>query len=87
MPLTSRRNLPGNLVAQWLRRNDGHLLDDAFVRVEVHGQPGVVLLDDDLRGLLDGFGTNATLKMQNMINKLRSRISRFWAQISGAFCG
>lgn len=54
-------NLPGNLVAQGLGRDDGHLLADALVGVEVHGQSSVVLLDDDLGGLLDSLRTNATL--------------------------
>lgn len=55
------KHLPGNLVAQGLGRNDGHLLADALVGVEVHGQSSVVLLDDNLGGLLDSLRTNATL--------------------------
>lgn len=49
-----------DLVAQGLGGNDGHFLDDALVCVEIHRQPGVVLLNNDLRGLLDGLCTNAT---------------------------
>lgn len=55
-------DLPSDLVAQGLRWNDGHFFDDPLVRVEIHRQPGVVFLNNDLRGLLDGLGTNATLE-------------------------
>lgn len=49
-----------NLVAEALGGNDGNLIADALVGLEVEGQAGVVPLDDDLGGLLDGLGTNAT---------------------------
>lgn len=55
-------DLPSDLVAQGLRWNDGHFFDDPLVRVEIHRQPGVVFLNNDLRGLLDGLCTNATLE-------------------------
>lgn len=54
-------DLPSDLVTQRLGWNDGHLFNDTLVYVEVHRQAGVVLLNNDLRGLLDGLGTNATL--------------------------
>merc|ERR1712225_197687 len=40
----------GNLVAQALRGDDGNLVADLLVGVEVKGQARVVLLDDDARG-------------------------------------
>ena len=48
------------LVAQTLASNDGNLIADALVGLEVEGELGVVSLNDDLGGLLDGLGTNAT---------------------------
>ena len=50
----------GNLVAEALGGNDGNLIADALVGLEVEGQAGVVTLNDDLGGLLDGLGTDAT---------------------------
>lgn len=55
-------NLPGNLVAEGLGGNDSDLLADALVGVEVQRQASVVLLDDDLSGLLDCLGSDATLE-------------------------
>ena len=49
-----------DLVAQALGSNDGNLITDALVGLEVECQAGVVPLNDDLGGLLDGLGTNAT---------------------------
>lgn len=54
-------NLPGDLVAQGLGRDDGNFLADTLVGMEVHGQSSVVLLDDDLGGLLDSLSPDATL--------------------------
>ena len=48
------------LVAQALGGNDGDLIADALVGLEVEGELGVVTLNDDLGGLLDSLGTNAT---------------------------
>ena len=48
------------LVAETLRGNDCNLVADSLVGLEVEGQLGVVSLNDDLGGLLDGLGTNAT---------------------------
>jgi hypothetical protein len=50
----------GDLVPERLGGNKSHLLDDSLVDIEVQGQLGVVLLDDDLGGLLHGLGTDAT---------------------------
>ena len=50
----------GDLVPQGLGRDQGDLLNDLLVGVEVKGKLGVVLLNDDLGGLLDGLGTDTT---------------------------
>ena len=50
----------GNLVAKTLGGDDGDLIADTLVGLEVEGETGVVPLDDDLGGLLDGFRANAT---------------------------
>jgi hypothetical protein len=49
-----------HLVAQALGGNDGNLIADALVGLKVESQLGVVTLNDDLGGLLDSLGTNAT---------------------------
>lgn len=49
-----------NLVAEALGGDDGNLIADALVGLEVEGQAGVVTLNDDLGGLLDGLGADAT---------------------------
>lgn len=43
-----------NLVAQTLRGNDGDFIAYSLVGLEVEGEFGVVPLDDDFGGLLDG---------------------------------
>ena len=48
------------LVPQPLAGNDGNLIADALVGLEVEGEFGVVALDDDLGGLLDGLRAHAT---------------------------
>ena len=48
----------GYLVAERLGGDDGDLLDDPLVGVEVEGQLGVVLLDDDASCLLDSLGSD-----------------------------
>ena len=55
------RGEASNLVAEALSGDGSDLLDEALVGLEVGAQAGVVLLNDDLRGLLDGLGANATL--------------------------
>lgn len=49
-----------HLVAQTLAGNDGDLITDALVGLEVESELGVVTLDDDLGGLLHGLGADAT---------------------------
>lgn len=52
----------GNLVAQTLRGDDGDLIDDALVLVEVDvRKTRVVLLDEHARGTLGSLGANSTL--------------------------
>ena len=55
-------DIPGDLVPQFLGGDDGDLLTYPLVGVEVEGETGVVLLDDDPSGLLDGLGPDTTLK-------------------------
>jgi hypothetical protein len=48
------------LVTETLRGNDGDLIADSLVGLEVQGQLWVVPLNDDLGGFLHRLGTNAT---------------------------
>ena len=48
------------LVPQSLAGNDGDLIADALVGLEVEGELGVVALDDDLGGLLNSLRPDAT---------------------------
>jgi hypothetical protein len=61
----------GNLVSQTLRGDDGDFIADSLVGLEVKSETGVVLLNDDAGGLLDGFGTDATLLIS--IQKVQHR--------------
>lgn len=54
------RGVSGNLVAQALAGNNGNLIAQALVGLEVQSELGVVPLNQDLGGLLDGLGANAT---------------------------
>ena len=49
-----------NLVSEPLGGDDGNLIADPLVGLEVERQLGVVTLNDDLGGLLDGLGSDAT---------------------------
>jgi hypothetical protein len=53
-------NMPSYLVAETLRGNDCNLIADSLVGLKIESQLGVVSLNDNLSGLLDGLGTNAT---------------------------
>ena len=53
--------VPGNLVAELLAWDDGHILAHSLVGVKVQAETSVVLLDERLRGLLNGLGSNASL--------------------------
>jgi hypothetical protein len=48
------------LVAETLRGNDGDLVADSLICLEVQGQLGVVPLNNDFGGLLHRLGANAT---------------------------
>lgn len=48
------RGVTSNLVAETLGGNDGDLIAKTLVGLEVQGELGVVTLNDDLGGLLDG---------------------------------
>lgn len=54
------REVPSDLVSESLGRDDGDLLSDALVDVEVGGQAGVVFLDDVASSLLDSVGADTT---------------------------
>lgn len=62
-------DIPGDFVTQRLGGDDGHLLADTLVGVEVQTQSSVVLLDDDLGGLLDGLCPNTTLQETRTMSK------------------
>jgi len=49
-----------DLVAETLGSDDGNLITDSLVGLEVKSELWVVTLNDGLGGLLDGLGTNAT---------------------------
>lgn len=55
-----KRNQPGNSVAELLAANNGNFIANPLVGVEVIGHSSIILLDNDLGGLLDGLGTDAT---------------------------
>ena len=48
------------LVAETLGSNDCDLIADSLVGLEIESQLGVVPLNDDLGGLLNGLGANAS---------------------------
>ena len=54
------REILSYLVAKTLGGNNGDLIADALVGLEVESQLGVVALNDDLSGALHGLGTDAT---------------------------
>ena len=53
-------DVSSDLVSEWLASDDGNLVTDALVVMEVIGHASVVLLDEDTGSLLDGLGTNTT---------------------------
>lgn len=57
---SSRAGKRTHLVAEALGSNNGDLIADTLVGLEVQGELGVVPLNDDLGGLLDSLGANAT---------------------------
>ena len=63
-----------NLVAKTLGSNDGDLITDSLVGLEVEGQLWVVTLNDDLGGLLDSLSANAT----HFCGICRFGLSRNW---------
>ena len=68
----SLASISGYLVAERLGGDEGDLLNDSLVGVEVEGELGVVLLDDDTSGLLDSFGSDATHDGQRIFWKANS---------------
>ena len=53
--------IPSDFVAELLAGDDGNLLTYSLVDVEVKGEPGVILFNDDTGCLLHSLGPNATL--------------------------
>lgn len=53
-------SVSGNLVPEPLGRDNGNLIANPLVGLEVQRQLGVVTLNDDLGGLLDGLSSDAT---------------------------
>lgn len=51
----------GNLVAEALGRNDGDLIGNLLVSLEVEREARIIFLDQDAGGLLNSLGTDATL--------------------------
>jgi hypothetical protein len=60
--LIARPKFRTHLVPQTLGGDDGDLIANTLVGLEVEGELGVVPLDDDLGGLLDGLGSNCSSK-------------------------
>ena len=51
-----------DLITKTLRSNDGYLIADTLVGLEVEGEFGVVAFDNDLGRFLDGLRANSTLQ-------------------------
>ena len=56
-----------NLVAKTLGRDDGNLLSDLLVQLEVHGEARIVLLDEHPSGLLDSLGPDTSLQTHHRV--------------------
>lgn len=56
------RGLMADLVTKTLRSNDGDLIANTLVGLEIEGEFGVVPFDNDLGRFLDGLRANATLE-------------------------
>eukprot|EP00277_Geminigera_cryophila_P014752 CAMPEP_0179455428 /NCGR_PEP_ID=MMETSP0799-20121207/39392_1 /TAXON_ID=46947 /ORGANISM="Geminigera cryophila, Strain CCMP2564" /LENGTH=213 /DNA_ID=CAMNT_0021254497 /DNA_START=343 /DNA_END=984 /DNA_ORIENTATION=+ len=69
-PFHQMRGEASNLVAKALGRDDGNILSDLLVGLEIMSQTGVVLLDENTCCLLDGLGANATLDWQDFVLQL-----------------
>lgn len=64
-------NLPSNFISQRFCWNNCDFFTNSLVCMEVHCQSSVILLNDDLSGLFDGFCSNSTLKRTiNILIKL-----------------
>merc|ERR1719509_483256 len=59
-PLHEMGDEASDLVAEGFGGDESDLLDDPLVGVEVQGELGVVLLDQDPGGLLHGLGSDAS---------------------------
>lgn len=69
------------LVPQPLGRNNGDLITDTLVCLEVKSKLRVVSLDNDLSGLLDGLGSYCSRKTPSALRPIRtSSIDQFAAK-------
>ncbi len=59
---TAVRVLVADLVTKTLRSNDGDLIANTLVGLEIEGEFGVVPFDNNLGRFLDGLRANATLE-------------------------
>lgn len=75
-----------NLVSESLGLDLGDLRSQSLVGLEVQGQLGVVSLDQNLGGSLDGFSSNATLKLVYGTVLVRVGRQRFGFVVSGGVC-
>lgn len=59
---------PSNLVTQSLRLNNRNFLAYSFVCVEIEGEPIIIFLDDDSRGLFYGLSADTScIKITDML--------------------
>lgn len=56
------KDLPSDFVTQRLGGDDCDFLADPLIGMEIHGETSVVLLNNDLGGLLDSLCPDATLE-------------------------
>lgn len=74
LAFSCRKSGSTHLVAKTLGSNNGDLITDSLVGLEVEGQLWVVTLNDDLGGLLDSLSANAT----HFCGICRFGLSRNW---------
>ena len=59
------RGETGDLVAETLGGDDGNLISDLLVGLEIISEARVVFFNDDARGFLNGLGADSALKGKN----------------------
>jgi len=76
------------LVAKTLGGNDGNLIADSLVGLEIESQLGVIPLNDDLGGLLDSLSSNASHDCgcrERFVGE--DVVSDSWKIMCGRLCG